>query len=386
MKKKLLFINGHLNSGGVEKALTDLLNHLDYSRYDVDLLLLEEMGDYVDQIPRQVNIKLKSLRNTYGAFSQCMLRCLRERDWFCLKIRLIFLIMKFFGQAKLRFATRLLTDNVCYDCVVGFRPGICTQIASFATKAKKRVAWWHHGEINVAHNEYLASVVNCDFVVTVSDSCKCMLARAFPSIEQKLVVISNIIDVDSIKRKAALYEPYAEVDVLNIVSVGRLAPEKHFENAIYAASELKKRGVAFKWHLVGDGVLREALLELVEKLNVSDCFDFEGNQPNPYPYVKWADLFVHTSYVESFGLVVAEALVLGLPCVVTKSSGVLEFLQDGDNALLTDQSPEALTEKVIHAVENGAIRDRLRHNTRCPEQFMPSAVIREIEDLLERRL
>ena len=41
MKKKLLFINGHLNTGGVEKSLLDILTHLDYDRYDVDLLLTE---------------------------------------------------------------------------------------------------------------------------------------------------------------------------------------------------------------------------------------------------------------------------------------------------------------------------------------------------------
>ena len=43
--KKLLFINGHLNTGGVEKSLLDILQHIDYSQYHVDLLLLEGRGD-----------------------------------------------------------------------------------------------------------------------------------------------------------------------------------------------------------------------------------------------------------------------------------------------------------------------------------------------------
>ena len=53
MKKKILFVNGHLNVGGIEKSLTDLLNHLDYHKYKVDLLLLEEKGDYLPQIPKR---------------------------------------------------------------------------------------------------------------------------------------------------------------------------------------------------------------------------------------------------------------------------------------------------------------------------------------------
>ena len=44
-KKKVLFINGHLNVGGVEKSLTDILRHMDYDQYEVDLLLLEDTGD-----------------------------------------------------------------------------------------------------------------------------------------------------------------------------------------------------------------------------------------------------------------------------------------------------------------------------------------------------
>ena len=48
--KSILFINGHMNTGGVEKSLLDILRRLDYGHYNVDLLLLEELGDYADEI------------------------------------------------------------------------------------------------------------------------------------------------------------------------------------------------------------------------------------------------------------------------------------------------------------------------------------------------
>ena len=59
--KSILFINGHMNTGGVEKSLLDILRRLDYGHYNVDLLLLEELGDYADEIPSDVHIHLKSL-------------------------------------------------------------------------------------------------------------------------------------------------------------------------------------------------------------------------------------------------------------------------------------------------------------------------------------
>ena len=54
-RKKILFINGQLNVGGIEKSLVDLLNWIDYSQYDINLLLLEGMGDYVESLPVMEN-------------------------------------------------------------------------------------------------------------------------------------------------------------------------------------------------------------------------------------------------------------------------------------------------------------------------------------------
>ena len=44
--QNVLFINGHLNTGGVERSLVDILRHMDDTKYTVDVLLLEEKGDY----------------------------------------------------------------------------------------------------------------------------------------------------------------------------------------------------------------------------------------------------------------------------------------------------------------------------------------------------
>ena len=384
MKKKILFINGHLNTGGVEKSLLDILNHLDYQRYEVDLLLTENLGDYAQQLSPQVNVLLRSIEGTYGSLPKVIWKCIRTRDWFSMKMRLIFLLMRWFGNERIALAKGLLTGGKAYDCVIGFRRGLCTKIASHAVNAEHCITWWHHGSVNVDIEDYLAEVENCDQIVAVSVGCRDMLSAAMPSLEERLVTIHNMLDVDCVRAKADAFDPYLDKDVFHIVSVGGLVPEKHFDNAIYAARQLKDRGIAFQWHLVGDGVLRDELRAKAAELDVTDCFIFEGNQVNPYPYMKHADLFVHPSYVESFGIVVTEALALGMPCVVTRSAGVMDFLVDGENALLTEQSPEDLTAKVIKVLEDRELCDYLRSNACCPEQFMPDTVVKKIDDLVER--
>lgn len=383
MKKKLLFINGHLNTGGVEKALMDILTHLDYEKYEVDLLLTEKLGDYASQLPGQVHVLLRSIEGTDGPLPNVILNSIRQRDWFSLKMRLIRLLMKTFGQKWACLAEKMLTDGKHYDCVIGFRTGFCTQLAAFAVQGDRRITWWHHGEINADSADYLQAASRCDRVAVVSDSCGQMLAAAFPALADKLVTVHNMLDVQAVRQKADLFAPYPDKDVPHLVSVGRLAPEKHFYNAIYAARQLKDRGFRFRWHLVGDGVLREELQRKAAELDVADCFIFEGNQVNPYPYLKNADLFVHPSYVESFGIVVTEALALGLPCVVTESSGVMDFLVDGENAVITAQSPEDLARKVALVLTDDTLRGRLTQNARCPAQFLPEAVMKKFDELVE---
>lgn len=381
--KKLLFINGHVNTGGVEKSLLDILKHLDYEKFEVDLLLLEELGDYASEIPEQVHVQLRCLKNTYGSVPSSLLRCIRQRDWFCFRMRLIFLMMKLFGQKKIRFARKLLTGNQHYDCVIGFRPGICTQIAVFAVNAYKRITWWHHGEINVEHSSYQEAANACNQIAVVTEACRSMLAYEFPSLVPKLTVLPNMVAIDDIRRKAEVFLPYTKRALLHIVTLCRLSPEKHIENAVFAARKLKEAEIAFQWHMVGGGSIENELRETAENAGVADCFLFEGNQPNPYPYLKNADLFVHPSYVESQGLVVLEAMALGVPCVVTKSLGPCEFIEDGVNGILTEQSPESLADKVLEMLTNRELYEHIKANIHYPEQFTPENVMKKVEELLE---
>lgn len=229
---------------------------------------------------------------------------------------------------------------------------------------------------------YLETALACDRVAVVSDACSDMLRREIPELSDRLVTIHNILDVAAMQQRTEP-DPYPDKSVKHIVSVGRLVPEKHFENAVYTAKTLNDRRIRFCWHLVGDGPLRGELEALVKERDVSDYFSFEGNQPNPYPWFRHADRFVHPSHVESFGIVVAEALSLGTPCVVTKSIGVMDFLQNGENALLTEQSSESLTEAVLEILSNDTLLNRITGNTRCPEQFLADTVKKKIHNLLE---
>lgn len=380
-KKRILFINGHLNAGGVERSLVDVLRHMDYTKYAVDLLLLEDTGDYASELPSEVKVLFRDIHHTYGSFASSIRRCIVAHDWMCLRLRFLFLLQKFFGACALKRVATILLGKHHYDCVIGFRPGICSDLAAYSVQTDRKITWWHHGEFNVDCATYGNMCSKMNAVAVLSQSCKAMLQEKLPELESKLVCIPNMLDAVAIGQKAG-NSPYTG-DMLHIVSVGRLAPEKHFENIIPVAKMLRDMSTDFVWHIVGDGSEQARLESLIVENDLKDHVILEGSKTNPYPYMKYADLFVHPSYVESHGLTVLEAMALDVPCVVTKSRGPCEFIEDGVNGLLTEQSPESLAEEVLAILNDKKLYQHIKENTKCPEQFGPERVIKQIETMID---
>lgn len=379
--RKVLFINGHLNTGGVERSLVDVLKHMDYEKYAVDLLLLEDTGDYASELPSEVHVLFRDIHHTYGSFASSIRRCIAAHDWMCLRLRFLFLLRKFFGACALKRAATILLGKHHYDCVIGFRPGICSDLAAYSVQTDRKITWWHHGEFNVDRAAYGDMCSKMDAAAVVSQSCKEMLQGQLPELADKLVCIPNMLDTEAIEQKA-VNSPYTG-DLLHIVSVGRLALEKHFENVFPVAKTLRDMRTDFVWHIVGEGPERSQLETLIAENDLKDHVILDGSKTNPYPYMKYADLFVHPSYVESQGLTVLEAMALGVPCVVTKSRGPCEFIEDGVNGLLTEQSPESLAEEVLAILNDKKLYQHIEENTKCPEQFSPERVMKQIETMID---
>ena len=80
--KKILFVNGHLNVGGVEKSLIDILKNINYEKYEVDLILFEDLGDYHEELPDGVNLIFIDLKKTYGSTFKCLQKALIDKNYF----------------------------------------------------------------------------------------------------------------------------------------------------------------------------------------------------------------------------------------------------------------------------------------------------------------
>lgn len=388
MKKKLLFVNGHLNVGGVEKSLTDLLCHLDYSKYDVDLLLLEDKGDYILQIPKQVNILFFDTTKAYGALLDVLMQNLCALRWRIIAFRIILLMAGKLGKKINRLLRGVLALNKDYDVAIAYRIGLCAELVAYTIQAKCKLVWWHHGEIIASAStiaDYNKTWRHFNYLVSVSEGCKEMLARTFDYPVDRIVVLPNMIDIAKIVDMAGKKTPYNSVEgKINIVSVGRLYIEKHFEDVVFVSRRLLNEYMSnFHWYLIGDGDLYDNLSAQIEEQGVGEYVTLLGKKDNPYPWIKFADLFVHPSYVESQGLTILEAMALETPCVVSRSVGPSGFMVDGESGIMTDNSADGLYKgvvKMLETEEKGIIVQKALQTV--TEEFSIQTIIKAFDKLV----
>ena len=114
-----------------------------------------------------------------------------------------------------------------------------------------------------------------------------------------------------------------------ILAAGRLVNEKDFPTLLRAFAEVA-RSRAARLVILGQGVERESLLALADRLGVSDRFDLPGFDVNPFRYMSRASVFVLSSRYEGFPNVLAQAMACGAPVVSTDCrSGPSEMLEGG---------------------------------------------------------
>lgn len=134
-----------------------------------------------------------------------------------------------------------------------------------------------------------------------------------------------------------------------IVAVGRLSPAKDYPNLLQAYVDvLQKFDNTLLW-IIGEGGLKNVLIEEAIKLGISDHVHFLGIQENVEDWLNAADIFVLSSAWEGFSLVVAEAMACEKVVVATDAGGVKEVLGDA-GYLVPPRNPIALAEALKQAL------------------------------------
>ncbi|MDQ6843706.1 MAG: glycosyltransferase family 4 protein [Bacteroidota bacterium] len=147
-----------------------------------------------------------------------------------------------------------------------------------------------------------------------------------------------------------------------IMMVGRLSVIKGHIYIIEALPEVIKKFPGVKLLLLGDGPLKNKLINQAAALNVLDHIEFMGFA-NPEDYACQCQLMVQPSLFESFGLVYIEAFALKIPVVAFDAEAGNEIIENGETGILVpSKDVKALAESIIYLLESPGERNRIVAN------------------------
>lgn len=186
---------------------------------------------------------------------------------------------------------------------------------------------------------------NYNKVICITEEVKTVLKNKLNLSDNKLLVIENGVNLYKVKQSSKFNRQsfnYRKDDKV-LIMVGGFRYEKDQDTIIKALEFLPKE---YKLLLVGDGVRRPILEDLVKILQLQDRVTFLGLRKDVYPLIKMCDIAILSSHWEGFGLVAVEAMASGIPLIASNVQGLAQVVKGG-GLLFEPSNVEDLISKIL---------------------------------------
>lgn len=370
MRKKILFVINSLTIGGSEKSLVSLLNTIDYSKYDIDLMMFKKGEEFDIYIPKEVNVldipeyyKFLNDKNSTNLKNKTKFLITRLKTSINLRINLLKKNHIHNEHILYKSQYKILSNlDKKYDAAIAYSQGMPTYFVADKVNANKKIAWIN---CDYATSKYDKDIdekfyKTFDKIVAVSKTIKQSIIDIKPQYKDKIEVILDIVNPKLIENMAMEYEASEYSEDINILTVARLVIDyKGYDIAIKTAKILKENGYKFKWYVVGDGPDKVKISSLIDEYDVKDCFILLGKRENPYPYMKNCDIYVQPSRREGFGLTVVEAKILNKPIVCTNFNTAKELIKNEYDGLISGNNEEELYLSIRRYIDDIILRNKV---------------------------
>ena len=325
--QKVMFIISSFCIGGVEKVVINILKNLDKNKYSPVLVILASDATLQREL-RDTTIPIIKL-GVEGRFAT---------------LRLILPLAKLINREKPR-------------TIISFMWGInsIVMLTKIFLYSPVRIILSERIHLGYDIPNYQFSFIRrflikqlypkSDTIIAISSGIKKNLIEEFNVPKEKIKVIHNGIDLESIKILADAHfnAPFKSY----IVSVGRLEKQKNYSLLLNAFAKIsKKYNVGLV--ILGEGKERKNLEELIDNLGLDGKVFMPGVVDNPYSWLAHGKIFVLCSQYEGFGNVIIEAMACGIPTVATDCpSGPGEIIKHGVTGLLVENNNAKKLEEAI---------------------------------------
>lgn len=372
MKKVAIFSN-NLQLGGVQKSLINLLNAIS-GKYEIHLYLLDKDNELLPFVPKNVIVEeigypLRLMGISHNtAKEESFFRGLQS---FILR-GVTRICGKKFVVPYIVNSTKCINEE--FDVAISYVHdggdksfyGGCNEFVLKRVKAKRKFSFMHGDFLkcgsNTAYNVRI--LAEFDKIICVSRYCAESMRKSVPSIKDKVTYVPNFINYDEIIRLANDNPKKYDSTSVNLVTIARLSKEKGLTRVLPALRQIIDSGIKVKWYIVGDGAHKDVICKEIEKEKLTEEVVLLGKQTNPYKFVLNADLFVLPSYEEAEGMVIKEAIGLGVPVLSTDTGATKDILL-AKFGFICNNNDKELSKVIIEVIGNRNLIETKRSNLRC---------------------
>lgn len=312
-KKKILFFLPS-TIGGAEKMTITIAKMLPRDLFEVKFVIVHKsLANIVTFIPNEYEIIHIPIHNIYCATTLRMMRIIRKEKADVVFCSLLYMNARLIVAAKLCGVKVIVRNNI--------ELSKCSSLSPMLVKFTYRWA---------------------DMIIAQQEEMRNELIK-LPKVNQdKVVVMHNPLDYDTINKKSMIPSPYTDRgEYLKYVCVGRIEYGKGQDLLIRAFEQVRVQNRKAHLYIVGkydwNMPFDKAIKEFVEKHNLTDYIHFIGFDENPYRWVKHCDCYVMSSRVEGLPNALIEAMYLGVPVAATLCIPIIgRIVKDGYNGYLAE--------------------------------------------------
>ncbi len=388
MKEKLEIFVYHLGYGGIEKAVSSFC-YMFQDAYDITIVSLYRLMDQpAFSFPERVSIqylydtdlpaRMKKYKQAFQKEGFGKFWGLIWKDYF--KTGHLLSFLKDFGQSfylyclggRFHKLKKHLKESKA-SILLSTRYELSELLVKYGNPSSLKIGWEHnHYHDDLVYKKHVVEASKqLNYLVLVSRELTKDYQRELSLAACRPVYIPNVIDQD--------LDFISDYRNPQIVMVGRLEREKGLFDALEVAKRLQERMVSFHLEIVGDGPLRKDLEKYTMDKNLQEYVTFHGFLPQKEiaKLYAHASLYLMTSFTESFGLVLIEAMNAGLPTIAFSSAeGARELIfNDVNGYLILDRNLDEMATTIETLLKKpDKIRSLGSHAKNYSQNYLPSSV------------
>lgn len=377
--KKISILSLHLGYGGIEKSIVALANIL-CQKYEVEIACSYKLYEQpAFSIDKRVSIKylisdlVPNKKNFVDAVNKKkFISALREG-------------VKAFNILRLRRKTMIqYIKTTDADVIIASRDIFDNWLSQYGKNDVLKIGWEHnhyHDDLRYA-KRIVRNSSKLDYLVLVSEQLQDFYKKKLENSKCQCVYIPNIID--SIPSNCSL------LTEKRLISVGRLSKEKGYIDLLKIYSILFEKHPDWVLDIIGDGPEKDKLQSFIHGHNLEKNVTLHGFRNREYidEMLHNSSIYVMTSFTESFGIVLIEAMSHGLPCIAFSSAeGACELISSGENGyLIKNRSYPAMIKKIEDLMEDLDTRRELGKAGRvCVKKYTADVVKEQWYNLIEKK-